>query len=543
MSSSVVPSVFDAPAPRTRAAHLVHGERARRVTRRHLGAFAGVVLLILVGGYSAVDSFRHFLIAAGAFFSVFAMLMSMSFLVSLAYAKRESGLEDELLLAPPRGPATAAIAVLIPARHETSVLATTMLNTCYTQLDHGRHRIVAITNDDDPETTRVAAITAAVVNSALLHRVPQEIGARQLDEALARADRSVAVLLDAIGPGPLGVLVYPLNGRRPNKPQQLNFAYRLLRDAVDVFTVLDAESIAAPGLLAAVDQAFADDPGVEIVQGGIQLMDPDHLGSWWQRTCGRLRRWYAWHNLLEYLRWFSSQMRYQSDKGFMPLGGNTVFLRTSLLDKTNGWPMSLTEDCELGVRATAVHGARTLTFYDPRLTTREETPPDLTTLIKQRRRWNIGFIQSFMAGNWRSLPRFRQRMIAFWILTMSLFQTLAFVMFPLTLATTFLIKSPAPLAVAMCIPTIPILLAMALQLLHINEYGRVYGRPVRWHVHVLFVVTFYPYQLVLSYAAAQAVLWYALGRLGWDKTAHIGDHFRRVAESASPAAGVAVEPA
>ena len=284
-----------------------------------------------------------------------------------------------------------------------------------------------------------------------------------------------------------------------------------------MFTVLDAESIAAPGLLAVVDQAFVDHPDVDIIQGGIQLMDPRCEGTWRERVRTRMQRWYAWHNLLEYLRWFSSQMRYQSDKGFMPLGGNTVFLRTDLLTKTGGWPMSLTEDCELGVRATAVHGARTLTFYDPRLATREETPPDLHTLVKQRRRWNIGFIQSFVAGNWRSLPTRRQRLIACWILTMSLFQTVSFAMLPVTLVTAFWIDSPAPLAVAMCIPMIAIALAVALQMLQIHEYSRVFHRRVPWHVYPLFVATFYPYQVVLSYAAAQAVLWYLLGRLGWTR--------------------------
>ncbi|HEY5853668.1 MAG TPA: glycosyltransferase family 2 protein [Aldersonia sp.] len=515
---------MDSP-PRTRSIHLVHGTTNRKINRWQMLAGLGGFVLATVLAYVLFGNYRTFLIVGGVLFSLFALVMSASFLVAMAYTKRESGIEDDLLLGPPRGPSRHAIAVLIPARHETAVLARTLLNTAWTQREHRDHRIVAVLNDDDPDTIRVAAVAARVVNEGLAAGADHDEIERRLAVAEHESGMPLVDLLDAVGAGPVDVLVYPLQGRPPNKPQQLNYAFTRLRSCVEVFTVLDAESIAAPGLLSVVDQAFTDHPDVDIIQGGIQLMDPHCDGPWRERVRTRLQRWYAWHNLLEYLRWFSSQMRYQSDKGFMPLGGNTVFLRTDLLAKTGGWPMSLTEDCELGVRATAVHGARTLTFYDPRLATREETPPDLHTLVKQRRRWNIGFIQSFVAGNWRSLPGRRQRLIACWILTMSLFQTVSFAMLPVTLVTAFWIDSPAPLAVAMCIPTIAIALAVALQMLQIHEYGRVFHRRVPWHVYPLFVATFYPYQLVLSFAAAQAVLWYVLGRLGWDKTTHVGDHF------------------
>ncbi|MEU6583951.1 glycosyltransferase [Nocardia sp. NPDC046763] len=515
----------EAPPPRTRAAHLVHGERSRKIGRGQLLTAAGAVPVSLAVVLLCSGSFHSFLVALSVAFSAFALVMSSWFLISLVYMQREGGLERELLLAAPGGPAAESIAVLIPARHETDVLAHTLLTTVWTQRDHDRHRVIAVVNDDDPETAQVAAITGRIVNTGLAQGESYEQMRRTLDVELT-AEPLPADLPGPLPDGPIRLIVYPLGDRPPNKPQQLNHAFWRLRSEFTVFTVLDAESIAAPGLLRAVDQAFQDHPGVAIIQGGIQLMDPQFTGTRLQRFRQRLLRWYSWHNLLEYKRWFSSQMRYQSDRGFMPLGGNTVFLRTGLLIETGAWPMSLTEDCELAVRATAVHGARTLTFYDPGLTTREETPPDLATLIKQRRRWNIGFLQSFVAGNWRSLPTFGQRVIAAQILSMSLFQTISFAVLPLTLATVFWIKSPAPLAVAMCVPAIPIALAVALQMLHLHEFGKTYQRPVPWHVYVLFALTFYPYQLVLSYAAIQSVVWYALGRLGWDKTAHVGDHFQ-----------------
>ncbi|BBY28217.1 hypothetical protein GCM10023114_59000 [Mycolicibacterium sediminis] len=472
-------------------------------------------------------------------FSTMAFVMSVSFLVTLMYAKREGGREFDLELAEPDDRDRESIAVLIPARHETTVLASTLLNTAWTQRDHANHQIFAVINDDDPDTMRVAAIAATAINGGMSADRSRHEQQSEMFAAIAADDLTAHLgdLLAAVPPGPVQVLVYPLGKRPPNKPQQLNFAFWYLRSQFTVFTVLDAESLAAEGLLRAVDRAFHDHPDVEVIQGGIQLMDPLPDGPWWRRTLMGVTRWYSWHNLLEYTRWFSSQMRYQSDRGFMPLGGNTVFLRRELLVKTDAWPMSLTEDCELGVRATAIHGAKTLSFYDPKLTTREETPPSLRTLIKQRRRWNIGFIQSFVAGNWRALPTRRQRFVALWILSMSFFQTFSLAILPLTLLTVFWIKSPAPLAVALCVPTIPVVLGMALQMLYLHDYGKAFDRRIGWNVYVVYVITFLPYQLVLSFAAAQALLWYWRGRLGWDKTEHVGDHMDLAAPVAIPLAG------
>ena len=496
-------------------------------------------MIVLIG-----DS-RTFVVVVCCLFSLMAFLMSVSFLVTLMYAKREGGREDELALRAPDDHDRESIAVLIPARHETNVLAATLLNTAWTQRDHSHHKIFAVINDDDPDTMRVAAVAATIINDGMSAGLAREVIDAEMSSAIADPDADVHVfdLVAGVPDGPVQVLVYPLGDRPPNKPQQLNFAFWYLRPSFTVFTVLDAESLAAKGLLRTVDRAFHDNPDVEIIQGGIQLMDPVRSGPRWRQMWTGVTRWYAWHNLLEYTRWFSSQMRYQSDRGFMPLGGNTVFLRRELLCKTEAWPMSLTEDCELGVRATAVHGAKTLSFYDPILTTREETPPNLATLVKQRRRWNIGFIQSFMAGNWRALPTVRQRFVALWILSMCLFQTISLLILPLTLMTIFWIKSPAPLAVALCVPTIPVILGMVLQMLYLHEYGQSFDRRIGWHVYVVYVITFLPYQLVLSYAASQALVWYLRGRLGWDKTAHTGDHLQSVSTSVMAVPSTAADAA
>ena len=45
--------------------------------------------------------------------------------------------------------------------------------------------------------------------------------------------------------------------------------------------------------------------------------------------------WYSLRNCLEYFFWFRSRLHLHAQKGFIPLGGNTVFVRTDLLPLLN----------------------------------------------------------------------------------------------------------------------------------------------------------------------------------------------------------------
>ncbi|GAA3342103.1 hypothetical protein GCM10020358_35860 [Amorphoplanes nipponensis] len=41
--------------------------------------------------------------------------------------------------------------------------------------------------------------------------------------------------------------------------------------------------------------------------------------------------------------------------------------------------------------------------YDSAIVTKEETPGTLVSLLKQRTRWNQGFLQVYRKGEWRRL--------------------------------------------------------------------------------------------------------------------------------------------
>src|SRR5256886_10279378 len=125
--------------------------------------------------------------------------------------------------------------------------------------------------------------------------------------------------------------------------------------------------------------------------------------------------WLTVRNVLEYCFWYRSRLHVHARQHFIPLGGNTVFVRTAVLRAVSGWdPDCLAEDCELGVRLSAL-GAKTVVFYEPELVTREECPPTLKAFARQRTRWNQGYLQTLAKGHWRRLG-FRQRALGVYVL-------------------------------------------------------------------------------------------------------------------------------
>src|SRR5262249_18427338 len=92
-------------------------------------------------------------------------------------------------------------------------------------------------------------------------------------------------------------------------------------------------------------------------------------------------------------------------------GGHRVCVRRSWLDEAGGWDEScLAEDCDLGARL-STRGARAVVGYTSALVTQEETPETIAALLKQRTRWNQGFLQVLRKGDWRALS-LRPRVLA-----------------------------------------------------------------------------------------------------------------------------------
>ena len=445
--------------------------------------------------------------------------------------------------------------ILLAARFEENVLGPTLERLAH--LDYPNCVVaVVIDHPDDPRTLAVAREWA--------RRFPRRI-----------------------------VLIrYPEDTAVHNKPIGLNRALHDLeamgiRDW-DWVGVLDAEDLLHPDVLAMVDHRFRV-TGAGIVQAGVQLMnfssDPRRVplppsrreAAWRRRATGsprppcprpreergwlrerRRRRWIAVHasawwraaNCLEYFKWFQSRLDVQAKVRVIPLGGNTVFFRREFVDAVrredavrratrtgNFWDEScLTEDCKIGIMA-SVLGYLVDVVYVPHMVTREETPQTLWKFVQQRVRWDQGFIQVFVEGEWRRLPTFSQRLMAVYILGFQFFQAYTGVVAPAFFIGGFVFDAPVGIVLAAFIPFGLGLLNVVVDLLLLRQFGQTYTERVRLRDYAGLVLGAPLFQLALGVAAVMALVRHLRGRTNWVKTTHVGAHLPAGAVAARPVPG------
>ncbi|HEY8599505.1 MAG TPA: glycosyltransferase [Thermomicrobiales bacterium] len=293
-----------------------------------------------------------------------------------------------------------------------------------------------------------------------------------------------------------------------NKPHGLNVA---LREATgEVVTIFDAEDEPHPDILRVVDTVMQRE-GAPVVQCGVQLMN-------------YADRWFSALNVLEYFFWFKSRMHYHAAVGMVPLGGNTVFMRRELLERLGGWDQEcLTEDADVGIRLSAER-IPVRVLYDDEHVTKEETPPTVGQFVKQRTRWNQGFLQVLGKGDWRLLPSWPQRLLALYTLAFPLLQALTFLYLPVSLWLIFFAKVPVAVAMVSTLPLYMVTIQFVISLVGLYEFTGVHGLRPSWLSPLWMLVAYLPYQGLLGYAALRAV-WRQLNRINtWEKTAHIGAH-------------------
>jgi hypothetical protein len=159
-----------------------------------------------------------------------------------------------------------------------------------------------------------------------------------------------------------------------------------------------------------------------------------------------------------------------------------------------------------------------------RIVTREETPATVDQLVRQRTRWHQGFLQVLGKGDWRRLPRARQRLLAAYTLSYPLTQALLALLWPLSLSSVLWLKLPV---VATMISFLP-LYTLALQLLVTIVGAYLFAREYRLRLPLLtpltMALTFLPFQLLLGVSAVRAVYRQLRREGAWEKTAHAGAH-------------------
>ncbi|MGH2470734.1 MAG: glycosyltransferase, partial [Chloroflexota bacterium] len=340
-------------------------------------------------------------------------------------------------------PAT-SFTVLLPARHEEAVIRNTI------------RRIAAL--NYPPELVEILVIVEAGDYGTL----------RCVREAIA----------EVASPLPDRLRLLTFDGPPINKPHGLNVGLAQARG--QVVTIFDAEDEPHPDILQVVNTVLLRE-AARAVQCGVQLMN-------------YADRWFSGLNVLEYFFWFRSRMHYQAAMQMVALGGNTVFVERAVLRQVNGWDeRCLTEDADLGIRLSA-SGVPIRVLYDDRYVTREETPPTVGQFIRQRTRWNQGFLQVLAKGDWRRLPGARQRLLALYTLAAPLLQALMMIYIPVSLWTIIQVKTPTLIALISTLPLYMLVIQFTVNLVGLYEFaGQHELRPSLLSPLVL-LLSYLPYQ-------------------------------------------------
>jgi cellulose synthase/poly-beta-1,6-N-acetylglucosamine synthase-like glycosyltransferase len=206
-----------------------------------------------------------------------------------------------------------------------------------------------------------------------------------------------------------------------------------------------------------------------------------------------------------------------------------------------GWDeYCLAEDCELGVRLSSAH-KKVVVAYSPEMVTREETPDSIPSFIKQRTRWNQGFLQVYRKGTWKHLPTSRQRWLARFTLSTPFFQAASGLAVPVGLAIGVFIKVPMVIAMLSWMPAVPAFLVLAFEIAALRDFGKEYfgkdradqEHKVRFVHYIKLIISMPFFQLLLMFAALRAVWRELRGRNDWELTSHVGAHLVAPAPTAS----------
>jgi len=440
----------------------------RRVLERLRSHRARVVAATAVTGVAAI-AVTHPLGTAEALLAVLFGLLTVIGVTTLSWmldAWRDAESLQATAFPAPEAEPRLSFSLIVAARHEERVLGATLLQLA--RQDYPDFEVTVVVGHDDPGTHRVAR--------------------------------------HAIGDDPRFRVAVDGHGEK-SKPRALNTALPYCRG--DVVGVFDAEDYVATGLLRAVDAAF-DQTGADVVQGATQLVN-QHSS------------WFSARNAVEYYFWFKSRLHFHSRAGFIPLGGNTVFVRRAWLLASGGWDEScLAEDCDLGTRL-SVRGARTAVAYTAELATREETPENVGALIRQRTRWSQGFLQVLRKGDWRLLP-WPARGLALYTLSFPFVQAATGLLLPAMIAAAVTLHLPIQLALLSFVPLVPLIAILAVEVAGLDSLRTEFGLHVRFRDHLRLVLSVVPYQLLLGVAAARAAWREFRGRNDWEKTVHVGAH-------------------
>ena len=393
-----------------------------------------------------------------------------------------------LAVAPPRlvfGKPRRKFSLLVPARFEEGVIKQTILACSRINYPKDQYEVIVITRNDDPATKEK-------VVEAMRECKDCDVRLLTCDELPINKSKSLnAGLFEA---------KYPLVG------------------------VFDAEDEPHPDLLTAIDTFLDQNPGTDVVQSGVQLVNVAST-------------WFSAIACLEYYFWFKSVLPLFSFLGSTPLGGNTVFFKKYALLRVGGWDeYCLTEDAEIGMRLAAA-GFRIRMIYDGALATLEETPPSSDSFVRQRTRWIQGYLQTAAKGYWAKQKSPAKRWLSLYLLLQPAVHEILAIAFVVGPAASLFMRAPLILTYAAFLPLFFLALQMGSMIIGLAHLKRNHRLNFPRRLYLQLVASYFPYQFLITFSFVRAVKRILTAQTGWEKTVHYDLH-RQFLFGVNVAAGI-----
>lgn len=397
----------------------------------------------------------------------------------MLYAWKDARRDNEFRAPAEHAAPRKSFTVLLPARHEEDVIQDT---------------IEGVLRANYPRELLEVAVVLRIDDTGTIAKVQEKIA-----QLAAQGIDNVRMVIFQDGP--------------INKPHGLNVGLRYTKN--EVVTIFDAEDQIHPDVFNVVNTVMVNE-GVNVVQSGVQLMNWDS-------------KWFSALNVLEYFFWFKSRLHYHARAGIIPLGGNTIFFTRAILEQIGGWDeRCLTEDADIGIRLSE-WGEKVRVVYEDALVTKEETPPTVQQFIRQRTRWNQGFLQVLGAGAYWKLPKTSQRLLALYTLSSPVQQALTALYVPVSIYTAFAVDTPPLVAMLLWLPFYALFAQYLISLVGLREFARAHGFRLSHTTWLTLLLAFYPFQVLLGISALRAVVRHFSGANNWEKTRHVGAHRSAVA--------------
>ncbi len=199
---------------------------------------------------------------------------------------------------------------------------------------------------------------------------------------------SVPVLGTMGAAAPLQPNVHWLRLPRGGKARALNAAIGLID--CDVLVTVDADTLLEPGALSAMRRAFEHEPQLMAATGVLRPVCPP-------TRSGRLFQWFQTY---EYVRNFLSRYAWMQAHSLLLISGAFAGFRREALIRVGGFdPECLVEDYEVMHRLHRFgvdHGLGWEVRVIGSAFATTDSPAELMTFLRQRRRWFAGFLQTQM---------------------------------------------------------------------------------------------------------------------------------------------------